>query len=637
MGKKKKASGAAAAAPVSNEATSGTDPSAAPTAARTAAVPSAAPSAPVPQPWASNYEAMKIVPIPAHIDPNLFRATDSLCDKVNRAAFSDSNKPAASASVAASSSPSAAAAPASRRWLFGIYNSNADAAGRRALALEAIPEGTLLLRERGQPWLTHAEHADKVCHECAHTLYDPSIPTPPQPAAGQPRPPSRHLHCTTCEEAFYCSAACQAAHLPQHERECAALSQAEELGEVGQCSVDLVRAAIKYAVAKAREKEENGAKVKEITSAESAAEVAGLSDPYQFQSTLADSDLLLDHVSELNEVSLRNMRALGGLVLRALPSSVSSVVTADDLVSFLGRVNSNCHGLHLEAHPTIQFGFGLFPLCAIFNHSCYPNSIFVNEGASLTFRTIRPVERNEELTVNYISLYAPRTVRRKELWTEKKFFCMCRRCMLKPKNEEERERFKMDAFIGGVACQNPAVAASSSSAAASKKQHDGGIVSTPAVNAAAGKCGGCYRINYLPRDPKAEAEKSRKRREARAKRKAAAAAAAAAAAPATAASAESNEAKEDGATAPTASSSSASSVSAPPAAAVDPDLSSDSEDDDAADSAGTGDDFPLLLRPKVTSARCDVCKHSGNVDALWAIQQRALDGSEQLLANYGTG
>lgn len=63
---------------------------------------------------------------------------------------------------------------------------------------------------------------------------------------------------------------------------------------------------------------------------------------------------------------------------------------------------------------------------------------------------------------------------------------------------------------------------------------------------------------------------------------------------------------------------------------------SDSDDDDD-DDDDNPDEFPLSLRPKVTSCRCNVCGHTGNKDALHAIQLRAIDESERLLAVYGSG
>jgi len=131
MGKKKKsaASATAAAAAASTDDGSATAPAAAaPAAGASAKVPPAAAAA-VPQPWASNYEAMRVWPIVA--DPALFLATDSLAEKVNRSA-------AAAATAAGGAST---ASSSSGRFQFRIFDSRADDSGRRAIARHPIAAG----------------------------------------------------------------------------------------------------------------------------------------------------------------------------------------------------------------------------------------------------------------------------------------------------------------------------------------------------------------------------------------------------------------------------------------------------------------------------------------------------------------
>lgn len=429
------------------------------------------------------------------------------------------------------------------------------------------------------------------------------------------------------------------------------LQQADDISDLAKCNVDLIRAAVKYVVGKGIEAgadKEAGASetAADSSSSSSSSGAAALAvfDPYHFQSSASDSDLLVDHLSSVSPTDLRNMRDASSLILKALPPAFADALPhsasqspADSIAAFMNRLNSNCHGLHLEEHPTIQFGFGLYPLCAIFNHSCYPNCVFVNEGADLAFRVIRAVEPHEELTVNYISLYAARPQRRKELWQTKKFFCQCRRCNLRPKNEEEKQKFALDGAIGAVACQKAAAGAAASSSSASS----------------AAKCPGSYRINYAMRDAKAEAERARLRKEARKLKQAAAAAAPATAASSSASSSSAassgpvdaeidtsrpNEStsviqgdqKDDGA------SSASSSAALKTVDAADVSEESDDGDDDD-DEESSPDEFPLLLRPKVTSARCTHCGHTGNREALHAIQLRALEHSEHLLGVYASG
>jgi len=625
MGKKKKKSGNAAAAAEGATASSSS--------------PAASSNPPALNNWPSNYDCMKIYPITR--DPNLFLATDSLSRKVNEAAIKcgtlkDEKATSGSESGAATSSSRSSSTPS---FDFAIYDSNADKIGRRAIALKPLKPGTLLLSECGQPWIAHAEHADKECHQCAKCIYDPRIDSIRAAAAangsssaggaaastaagttGAQKLPSRHIHCSVCESAFYCSIACQNAHRPQHELECPALAQAEEISDLALCNIDLIRAAIKYIVNVGREKQkmEKAEKEKE-TNPDSATQSSTTPafNPQNFQSTIDDSDLLMAHTASTSPVDLAHMRDACSLILKFLPPEFS--IESDRVAAFMCRLNNNCHALNLEEHPTIQFGFGLYPLCAIFNHSCLPNAIFVNVGAKLQFRVIREVEAWEELTVNYIGLYDPRTLRRQELWKTKKFFCQCRRCMLRPKNEEEKKKFAFDLHIGGIACQNPQPQPqpSSQSSTSSKKEKEPPL----------GKCTGTYRINYQELDKKTEEERRRKRREEKRKRKEEEVekAGVAAANSDVGASAAAQPASSTGSDA----SSSASSAAPTPSIAAALGSSDDESDSD--------DDPPLALRPKISSCRCINCHHSAPRDQLASIQAEAIERSEELLSLYGSG
>jgi hypothetical protein len=75
-----------------------------------------------------------------------------------------------------------------------------------------------------------------------------------------------------------------------------------------------------------------------------------------------------------------------------------------------------------------QYGMGLFPIGAMFNHSCAPNCSFLNQGNLLCTRTIVPIKKGEELFVNYIALNNDLLSRRYHLLQEKGFWCQCRRC-----------------------------------------------------------------------------------------------------------------------------------------------------------------------------------------------------------------
>lgn len=118
------------------------------------------------------------------------------------------------------------------------------------------------------------------------------------------------------------------------------------------------------------------------------------------------------------------------------------------LTKSVNRINSNAHGLGDSQGRNTDVAFGLFPLGAMFfNHSCNPNCAFVGlQNGQLAFRTIRSISREEELTVSYIDLYAPRDERRHVLLGSKHFWCKCKRCT-------SPIEASIDRYLTGVVCE----------------------------------------------------------------------------------------------------------------------------------------------------------------------------------------
>ncbi len=130
----------------------------------------------------------------------------------------------------------------------------------------------------------------------------------------------------------------------------------------------------------------------------------------------------------------------------AAASKVDARAFGRFFASIIATLNLNSHGLEIAEPPSIDvnksMGLGLFPLCAMFNHSCFPNCAFVNNGSALVFRTVRPVQKGDELTVAYTQLDKSRATRRARLLQDRGFLCRCRRCRLAPSNELELKHFK---------------------------------------------------------------------------------------------------------------------------------------------------------------------------------------------------
>lgn len=65
-----------------------------------------------------------------------------------------------------------------------------------------------------------------------------------------------------------------------------------------------------------------------------------------------------------------------------------------------------------------------------FSHSCYPNAVLVTSDRTTVAVTIRPIEKDEEVTISYLSDELNRSTknRRKYLLERYKLMCFCKRC-----------------------------------------------------------------------------------------------------------------------------------------------------------------------------------------------------------------
>ncbi|KAJ3045956.1 hypothetical protein HDV00_006222 [Rhizophlyctis rosea] len=97
------------------------------------------------------------------------------------------------------------------------------------------------------------------------------------------------------------------------------------------------------------------------------------------------------------------------------------------VLHLISKIESN--GFGLWSPKTVKcLGRAIFPRASYFNHSCDPNCECVQTGRTMTIRTKRPVEDNEDLTISYIDTNLPLHARRQRLQEEYFFLCECRRC-----------------------------------------------------------------------------------------------------------------------------------------------------------------------------------------------------------------
>lgn len=94
---------------------------------------------------------------------------------------------------------------------------------------------------------------------------------------------------------------------------------------------------------------------------------------------------------------------------------------------------------------TTETAIALFPALSLFQHSCLPNCHFMVLSSRVYVRTLMEVPAGTPLTVAYVAVTEPRSVRQATLESERHFICSCQRCV-------EPLTSSADRFVEGVWC-----------------------------------------------------------------------------------------------------------------------------------------------------------------------------------------
>ncbi|KAG0162657.1 hypothetical protein DFQ28_001000 [Apophysomyces sp. BC1034] len=280
--------------------------------------------------------------------------------------------------------------------------------GRHAVAMGDINEGTTVCLERATGFVVRSNYVDQQCHVCLQTL-------------------STKLMCSDCKKAYYCSQRCLERD-DLHTLACSTLAQVAAIGSSTDTDPDLLSLMTLLLTRRARENQNKP----------------------NTTDTLAPTPFwcvndLISHREKATPDFIRVLTEASQRLLSEMPDSMHLPV--EDLVTLACRINANAHGLGDDQSRNTDVALGLFPVGAMFfNHACNPNCSFVGlSDGQLAFRTIRPVKNEEELTVSYIDLYAPRDERRIDLLQSKHFWCKCKRCTTPMKASVDR-------LLQGVVC-----------------------------------------------------------------------------------------------------------------------------------------------------------------------------------------
>jgi hypothetical protein len=122
------------------------------------------------------------------------------------------------------------------------------------------------------------------------------------------------------------------------------------------------------------------------------------------------------------------------------------------MVGLVCRINSNAHGLgDGDMGSNAQVAFGLFPIASRVNHSCAPNCHYTGTRLGrISFRSVRPIQKGEEITVRYVDMLTPRGLRQEELLATKHFHCQCPRCVEPINTSVDRCVFFFSSLLGSM-------------------------------------------------------------------------------------------------------------------------------------------------------------------------------------------
>ncbi|KAF2808553.1 SET domain-containing protein [Mytilinidion resinicola] len=269
--------------------------------------------------------------------------------------------------------------------------------GNGLFADKAIPAGELILSiSRPLVGVVEAARLSDTCANCFKWTAESSIGSRPNVE------PNGVKACTGCRTVGYCSKECQKAGWKRHHKyECEIMASTVSKGNMPTAA----RATMQFLIRRAK----------------------GLINDETWESVLR----LESHIEE--------MRAAGGekwleVQLVAQGAWAFSMTQAEFTLGFttevFGRVLTNSITLVTPTYDPV--GICIDPLAAVANQSCDPNAVVVMDGPVLSFRSLRPIKKDEEIFISYVDGTNPFARRQQELKQRWHFTCKCTKCQKGP-------------------------------------------------------------------------------------------------------------------------------------------------------------------------------------------------------------
>ncbi|XP_042301820.1 histone-lysine N-methyltransferase SMYD3 isoform X2 [Sceloporus undulatus] len=256
------------------------------------------------------------------------------------------------------------------------------------LTTKAVKPGALLYRAEPFAYNVSKKCLGSVCERCL-------------------RRKEQLLRCSQCKAARYCNARCQKEAWQDHKRECKCIKSMEP--NFPPDSVRLVGRIIFKILRRS---------------------TCSSEELYSFSELQSNVAELCEEMKE----GLWHLAKALQLYLKTEIQDVSQLPPALDIFETFAKVTCNCFSISNGEMQSV--GVGLYPSMSLLNNSCDPNCAIVFEGPQLHLRSIREIQKGEELTISYVETIMPTPERQNQLRRQYCFECDCFMCCTKSKDDD---------------------------------------------------------------------------------------------------------------------------------------------------------------------------------------------------------
>lgn len=245
---------------------------------------------------------------------------------------------------------------------------------RKVTARTNLKKGTLLLTEKALASNIEKEYLDKYCNYCYQIKK------------------TKLYRCAGCRSSYYCSKECQKKAYKYHKSEC-----------------KFIKEHPKSAINHCRLMNQILLKVNENPNVEK------------------EFNELIDHQKEYLE---NNNGEISNDMKEYASAEKFFSGYQGSLDSFIEKINKvNCNVLGIFDGYLNYYASGLFLQLSNINHDCNPNCTIYFKGNTVYLKALQDIPENEEITINYCSIYDTCRMRQKYLKNIYYFSCQCTRCL----------------------------------------------------------------------------------------------------------------------------------------------------------------------------------------------------------------